>query len=128
MTIDHIFTIISLGIAVLGTASGWVYTSITDRRKERNEKQLEDHRLSVQYITNKRVDWIYEVRNTMSEFIASAERILVGYDNVIGAKLEGEVGQKIWTDYYKLKLLSNYQDEADAKIMEKLDKIMDFIF
>ncbi|MBR1635204.1 MAG: hypothetical protein IJ682_09115 [Lachnospiraceae bacterium] len=58
MTIDHILTIVSFGIAVFGTASGWIYTSITDRRKERKEKQLEDHKLSVQYITNKRVDWI----------------------------------------------------------------------
>lgn len=95
-----------------------------ERKKSKAEKELLSRQLAVQYITDKRVDWIYEVRNTLSEFISSVEERTIGYDDVTGNRLDEGINHRIRSSYYKLKLLFNYQGNADKEIMKLLEVAM----
>ena len=77
-------TVTAALIAFGGVVIGYIFNMITDYIKNKHENQRIELSLkadeinsrksiSVQYITNKRVDWIYEVRNTLSDYIALAQ-------------------------------------------------------
>ena len=79
--------------------------------------------MSVQYITNKRVDWIYEVRNTLAEYIALAQEC--ANKKVLDKSIT--IPEKIYRELNvylaKLRLLFNFDGDDDKKILDLLDNI-----
>jgi len=124
MNTDQIITIIVAALGFISTVLSWIVSSNMERKKSKAEKELLSRQLAVQYITDKRVDWIYEVRNTLSEFISSVEERTIGYDDVTGNRLDEGINHRIRSSYYKLKLLFNYQGNADKEIMKLLEVAM----
>lgn len=81
-------------IGLSGVIIGAVLTLVIELIKNNSQIKQNDRQISVQYITNKRVDWIYEVRNTMAEFVACVEQIIIGYDEVASERLGIGSGEK----------------------------------
>lgn len=88
-------------------------------KMERAQKERLDKQLATQYITDKRVEWIHEVRNTVADYveavtIAMDENAPENFDNVnkINAKLE---------------LLLNIKKAVDNKIIRLMSIIIDVL-
>lgn len=83
--------------------------------------------ISVQYITNKRVDWIYEVRNTLSEYIALAQECANKKVHDKKMIIPDKICRELNVYLAKLRLLLNFTGFDDKIILELLDKIKDNI-
>ena len=97
-------------LAFAGAFAGGLCTLVANRKN-----------LSVQFITDKRVDWIYEVRNTLAEYIGltqECEKNLASYKK-LPEKLERELNVYL----AKLRLLFNYAGEEDRKVLEVIECI-----
>lgn len=79
--------------------------------------------ISVQYITNKRVDWIYEVRNTLSDYIALAQECANKRANDKSLKIPDTVYRTLNAYLAKLRLLFNFNGTEDKKILDLLNTI-----
>lgn len=127
-------TIIAAMIALAGAGVGCVFTLVADFVKNKSEnKRLKisleaaqissQKNMSVQYITNKRVDWIYEVRNTLAEYIALAQEC--ANKKVLDKSIT--IPEKIYRELNvylaKLRLLFNFDGDDDKKILDLLDNI-----
>lgn len=102
----------------------WLNNKRENQRLELSLKSVtvdNQKNISVQYITNKRIDWIYEVRNTLSEYIALAQECKKFYDEKL------EIPKEIYREFdiclEKLRLLFNFAGADDRKILELLEKI-----
>lgn len=97
-------------LAFAGAFAGGLCTLVANRKN-----------LSVQFITDQRVDWIYEVRNTLAEYIGltqECEKILASCK-----KLPGELERELNVYLAKLRLLFNYAGEEDREILEVIECI-----
>lgn len=127
-------TIIAAMIALAGAGVGCFFTLVADFVKNKSEnKRLKisleaaqissQKNMSVQYITNKRVDWIYEVRNTLAEYIALAQEC--ANKKVLDKSIT--IPEKIYRELNvylaKLRLLFNFDGDDDKKILDLLDNI-----
>jgi hypothetical protein len=85
-----------------------------------NEAELNRSNNSIQYITDKRVDWIYRVREVASDYITLV------YDVVASIHLE-TINQEMLSELNKklsmLKLLLNFNGDIDSIIIAKIDAI-----
>jgi len=76
----------------------------------------------VNYITDKRVDWIYKVREVASEFTALTINISMDLKRV-DSGVNKEVFLKYGEAMSHLKLLLNFNGDIDAVIINLIDKI-----
>lgn len=131
-------TNISALFALIGVLAGWGISVITNWNNNRNENnRLKDtlevskynnqKNIAVQYITSKRVDWIYEVRGRLSEFISLTQVCanLIVEDNII--KIPEETSRELNMYFAMLRLLFNFDGDDDLKILYFLNKIKDNI-
>lgn len=127
-------TVTAALIAFGGVVIGYIFNMITDYIKNKHENQRIELSLkadeinsrksiSVQYITNKRVDWIYEVRNTLSDYIALAQECANKKVNNENVKIPETVYRELNAYLAKLRLLFNFDGDEDKKILDLLDKI-----
>lgn len=97
-------------MAFMGALAGGVCTLVANRKN-----------ISVQYITDKRVDWIYEVRNTLAEYIAIAQECATILSSK--KKVTKELYRELDGYLAKLRLLFNYAGEDDRKILDVIEDI-----
>lgn len=132
-------TIIAAIIALGGVCVGYIFTLITDFIKNKQENQRvklslnaaeinSQKSISVQYITNKRVDWIYEVRNTLAEYIALAQECANKKVNDKNIKIPEKIYRELNVYLAKLRLLFNFDGDEDKKILDLLNRIKNNIF
>lgn len=97
-------------MAFIGALVGGVCTLVANRKN-----------ISVQYITDKRVDWIYEVRNTLAEYIAIAQECAT----ILASKkkVTKELYRELDGYLAKLRLLFNYAGEDDREILDVIEDI-----
>lgn len=91
-------------------------------RTIKNQISENQKSLSVQYITNKRVDWIYAVRDTMSKFISLSYFITEKY-KVHDIKVEPSLYRELNKQIALLKLFFNFTGDIDIKILDLIDDI-----
>lgn len=131
-------TIIAAIIALAGVGVGCLFSLISDFIKNKREtKRMElslkaaqisnQKNISVQYLTNKRVDWIYEVRNTLAEFIALAQECASKKVHDNSAKIPEKIYREMNVYIAKLRLLFNFNGDDDKKILDLINKIKDNI-
>lgn len=135
LTWEGIGVILANIVAVVSLV--WVIVSFFKTQK--NIKQ----QLNVNYITDKRAEWIKEVRQEVSEFISVARPL---YCNEIYIGSEGEeefrdfieqkkidfqsnleLRQSITEHILHLKLLMNFQGDIDVVIIKHIEKIQEDI-
>jgi len=130
--------------AIIGSVSALIVCVITiffdgKRRKRELEdanKQLEQSlkkeielnqkSLAVQYVTDKRVDWIYAVREELSNFISISFLLEQMYQT------EDDIDKELFTvenckrnkSLSQLRLLFNINDELDSEILQALNDIV----
>lgn len=97
---------VSLAAAVLG--GYMVY---------RNQKR----QLEVSYITDKRVEWIQELRKTMSEYMAIVYNILnaAALHETVTLQMIGDLNQKA----FYLEFLLNFTGKIDVTMLDTIDRI-----
>lgn len=78
---------------------------------------------NIEYVTNKRVDWIYSVRQEASEFAALALRLCIDRDT----NPESEDIQILENKRYLLGLFLNYNGVVDSEIIENIESIVDCV-
>ena len=124
-------TVITAMAAFAAGIIGSLVTLKTDKHETnrlvlslRKAKENQEKSLAVQYITDKRVDWIYEVRNTMSEFIALANDCMYKIVTDRHEKIPDEMYRNLNIYYAKLRLLFNFSGKEDKEILELLNKIV----
>ncbi len=80
----------------------------------------------MQYITDKRVDWMYNVRETLSNYISVV--ILIADEYKLNKnKVPSEFYREINCCTAKLKLLFNFDGELDNKIINLIDDLNNII-
>lgn len=120
--------LIGSGASVLILIMGWFYgiyqmkkTMQSDKEKLetmiKHEVSQNNKNLSVQYITDKRVEWIYEVRNTISKLIS--ELYYVSSEYKLEIKTIPIEGLKEMNYLHaKLRLLFNFTGDIDSRIIQ----------
>lgn len=89
----------------------------------KNEISENQKSLSIQYITNKRVDWIYVVRDTISEFISLAYFIAEKY-KLKSLKVDSALYRNLNKETAKLKLFFNFTGDIDKDILGLINNIV----
>lgn len=124
---------VSFGIGVLNLGmSFYLYkkeqrnfnTKIAEEHKNlieqlQSESEINDRNLAVQYITNKRIEWIQELRKTYSEFAAHC--FTVFYDRKEDYLFE------INRELAMLRLFLNAFDEKDKEIIRLCKQATDLL-
>lgn len=121
-------------LSLIGVIIGALFVILNDWRKdERENKRLElslkiteasnQKSISVQYITNKRVDWIFEVRNILSEYIALIQECANKKVHDKNTVIPEDILRELNVYLAKLRLLFNFAGEDDKKILDLLDRI-----
>lgn len=132
-----IASIISVGGSLLVCIANILYNKRNSRiQKEalqeslQNELLKQNRELTTRYITDKRVDWICEVRNTVSEYLAYAMPVNgVFFKSLIKKIFLSKPDVNDITDTFnkvfylrnKIKLLLNPQGEIDKKVLKHLE-------
>lgn len=130
--------------AIIGAFSALVVCVITiyfdgkKRKKEINEAntqleksikkeiELNQKSLAVQYVTDKRVDWIYAVREELSNFISISfllEQMYHTEDDMDNELFATETCKRN-KSLSQLRLLFNINDELDSEILKALNDIV----
>ena len=130
--------------AIIGVASALIVCVITiyfdgKRRKQeiteahsqleqsiKKDIELAQKSLAVQYVTDKRVDWIYAVREELSSFISISFLLEQMYQT------EDDIDKGLFTaktcernkSLSQLRLLFNINDELDSEILKALNDIV----
>ncbi len=91
----------------------------------KSELKINNKRLAVEHITDKRVDWMYEVRNELSVFIAKAFYIVDKYKSTVNKVPASLDYMDLNKSLAKLKLLFNIDDGRDIVIIKLLESIKD---
>ena len=92
----------------------------------KKEIELNQKSLAVQYVTDKRVDWIYAVREELSNFISISFLLEQMYQT------EDDIDKELFTvetckrnkSLSQLRLLFNINDELDSEILQALNDIV----
>lgn len=124
---EVITTIASVGV---GCISALVVCYINNKHEnERLKISLESTQITnqknmnIQYITNKRIDWINEVRNILAEYIAIAQECA----NKLVLDKKIVIPEKDYRDLNiclaKLRLLSNFDEAYEKEVLYLLDEI-----
>lgn len=91
----------------------------------KNEIIISSKALSLQYITDKRVDWIYAVRDELSGFISLVLYIADKHLVSMGSEdISLEYSRELNQYMAKLRLLFNFSGERDKKILELIDSLI----
>jgi len=117
----------SLVVVIIGwiSATNQFNKSIKEQRINmektiQHEISVNSKNLVVQYITDKRVDWMYVVRDILSNYISSLIFIAESY-KLKGDKVPSDLYREINCFTTKLKLLFNFDGELDNKIIKLID-------
>lgn len=104
--IAAVFSIISL--------IGQVINYFSEKRKRKKDHQIT-------YVTDKRLEWIYEVRNTISEYVAVSNKIADDkkYSGVESIELMHTANMLSC----KIRLLLNFSDDLDFEILKIINYI-----
>lgn len=111
------FTWEGIGIAVAAIFS--IITFIGDILQYWGNKKQNKQKNNIEYITDKRVDWIYAVRQEVSEFLALAKVC----NNDIDEELLEKISQKI----YIIQLYLNYDGIVDKILINVMSDIIEDI-
>lgn len=94
-----------------------------EANRKNNQKNV-----SIEYITNKRVEWLYEVRNVLAEYIALSQECANRIMKSENAKIPKSIYRKINIHLAKLKMLFNFTGDYGKEILDLLDIIKNNIF
>jgi hypothetical protein len=90
----------------------------------KNEIEINKRNNSIQYITDKRVDWINKLRENSAEYVS----LVI---DVTGSFKTGMITKEMIIELYKrentLKLLMNFNGDIDSLIIKKIHKIGKYI-
>lgn len=92
----------------------------------KKEIELTQKSLAVQYVTDKRVDWIYAVREELSNFISISfllEQMYHTEDDMDNELFAAETCKRN-KSLSQLRLLFNINDELDSEILKSLNDIV----
>lgn len=111
--------------ALISVAAGVIVSGFTLLVERKNNKRL----LSVQYITDKRVDWIYALREELSNYISFSFYFVGKYILPDLSTNESMLKDlcRINKSIAKIRLLLNFSGERDQKILNLLGEIQNNI-
>lgn len=123
---EVIAAIIAALVTILISLINLIYSIITRHLDKKSERISQQKALSVQYITDKRVEWIYQVRLLVAEYVSTVIDLKQAKKGISVQNIK-EYREKIRADYYKLKLYFNGYDKRDKMILGYMKHINDII-
>lgn len=90
-----------------------------------NSRKENSKRLSVEYITNERIRWIQELRNTFADF--RSHTTVVYFKIISGGKLDPAYSFEINREASYLKLLLKRYGDKECSISQKIDECIECV-
>ena len=116
-------TIVSALIAAFASMVVVSANYIQYRKTNKYLKESNRKGQSLQYVTDKRMDWMHEVRNELSEMIALMLEMKDKYA-LYNKKIPSEEGRILNQHLMKLKLYLNFTGTLDEKIILSMDRLV----
>lgn len=105
------------------TLAGVLFSIYKNNSNFKKTVTQNNRKISLQHITDKRVDWIYAVREIVSEFIALSYWIANNCKMDKNSRVPEEEAIKINVLIAKMKLFFNFQGTYDKIILDLVDNI-----
>ena len=129
---QDIVTLVAASIAALVSLIGIIVNIIFQYKNSKLQKEQFDARMQSEkklsekssiskYITDKRIDWIYELRNTASQYIAASVKI--ADDKKYYGSIDLDLIKDSNITACKINLLLNFTDVLDKEILERINFI-----